>query len=161
MRKIIFGFIFVFAFSFSVSAQNNQARKVDEFANIPCDEYLARINALVQELKNLPDSKGYIFVYEGKESRQVYDKNNKYTGEKYISPQFGLARNVIKKIGMRLKLQGSDIKRFIFINGGFREKFTVEFWIVPNGVIPPKPAPTLEKMKYRKGKPNGFCIFFP
>jgi hypothetical protein len=49
-------------------------------------------------------------------------------------------------------------QNFEFVVAGFRENFTVEFWIVPNGVTPPEPSPTLTKMKYRKGIPAKFCL---
>jgi hypothetical protein len=48
-------------------------------------------------------------------------------------------------------------EKVLFISGGFRENHTVELWVVPNGANPPKATPTLESMKYRKGKPVNMC----
>ncbi len=48
-------------------------------------------------------------------------------------------------------------EKIVFIEAGFREKLTIEFWLVPLGAEPPKPNPTLKKMKYQKGKPLDLC----
>lgn len=148
----------IMSFAVISFAQYTEARNVDEFGNIYCDDYLARIDVLLVELKNSPDSKEYIFVYEGKTRMALYDKNNKYAGEKYILPHFGQALKTIETMKKRMKLYRVDMKRLFFIKGGFRKNFTVDLWIVPKGAPPPKPTPTLNKMKYRKGKPSGFCL---
>ena len=49
-------------------------------------------------------------------------------------------------------------EKFVFVESGFLEDFKVELWNVPDGATPPKPTPTLKRMKYRKGKPVGFCL---
>jgi len=46
------------------------------------------------------------------------------------------------------------MEKWLFINGGFRENFEVEFWLIPNGAAFPKPTATLETMTYRKGAPR-------
>ncbi|HQU84444.1 MAG TPA: hypothetical protein PKY59_15005, partial [Pyrinomonadaceae bacterium] len=52
-----------------------------------------------------------------------------------------------------------SLENFSFIEAGFRENSTIVFWNVPKGAEPPKPTPTLKKMKYRKGKAKGFCLY--
>ena len=59
----------------------------------------------------------------------------------------------------RIKFRRFDEKRIVFIEGGFREKFTIELWVVPDGKLPPTSTPTLTKMKYRKGKPQDSCKY--
>jgi hypothetical protein len=50
--------------------------------------------------------------------------------------------------------RGVDAKRIVVINGGYREEWTAELWIVPKGATPPNPSPTLaaKDIRFRKGK---------
>lgn len=136
----------------SVFAQ--EARKIDEFGNESCDNLRNLLDIFFAELKSSKDEKGYIFVYEGKLLVPLYNKENKT-----IYPQRGEAEAEIKFIKQHIKFRGFDENRIVRINGGFRERFTVEFWIVPANVTPPKVTPTLKKMKYRKGKAKHSCMY--
>jgi hypothetical protein len=40
--------------------------------------------------------------------------------------------------------RGIDASRLVFVNGGFREKDSVEVWIVPAGAEPPRATPTVQ-----------------
>jgi hypothetical protein len=44
----------------------------------------------------------------------------------------------------------------VLIDGGYREEFIQEIWIVPNGAKAPIPTPTLQEkdIKFAKGKPR-------
>ena len=44
--------------------------------------------------------------------------------------------------------------RVVVIDGGFRETWTADLWIVPKGASPPTPTPTVkpEDIRYRKGR---------
>ncbi len=141
----------------TVFSQTEEARKIDEFGDTNCEDYLARADAMEITQANNPNSKIYIFVYEGKLKKSIYEKG-KDVHYRWVFPQFGLANETIKTIKSRLIWRKVPIKNYVFVNGGFRENFTVELWLAPNGAESPKPTPTLEKMKYRKGKPTGFCL---
>jgi len=142
-------------FALPVFGQENEARKFDEFGNIPCDEYLARMDAAIVEAGNNPGGRVYVFVYEGKERRAVYKRKGGY---QTVLPTRGSAKSRIESVRKYLKRRNFDPNRFVYINGGFRENFAVEIWSVPAGAEPPKASPTLGKMQYRKGKPARFCI---
>lgn len=43
-----------------------------------------------------------------------------------------------------VKEQGIDPERIVLIEGGFKEKLTVDLWIVPTGATLPKPEPTAD-----------------
>jgi hypothetical protein len=45
-------------------------------------------------------------------------------------------------------------ERITVVTGGFREKFTVEIWFVPQGETNPKPTPTVEgkSVRFKKGR---------
>lgn len=144
-------------FAVSVFGQAEAARIFDEFAFINCDEYLARMENIYLEQKNNPGVKVYFIIYEGKMKMPVY-KNDKVIKSKYILPQFGMAAARIRSMKKWLYLRKAARENFVFVNGGFREEFGVEIWLVPPGGESPEPTPPLKKIKYRKGKPKGFCL---
>lgn len=160
MNKVIAGFLFIVTFASSISAQIKEARIIDKFGNVSCDDYLSRMDNFWSNLNNSPNAKGYIFIYEGKLATGNYDKKGKYVGNKYISPKIGEAKERIKTMKTRLELSKYSLEKITFIEAGFRDKYAVEFWVVPDDVIPPKPSPTLDKIKFRKGKPQNFCSGF-
>lgn len=144
-------------FAASLYAQNGEVRKIDEFGSDNCEMFAARADLMVQTQADNPNAKIYVFVYEGKETIPVYKKSELVEWKK-ILPQFGLAKARIQAMKNYLKFRKVRLENYVFANGGFREDFRVEIWLVPPGAQPPKPAPTLGKMKYRKGKPGSYII---
>lgn len=152
MKKIIAVLLFNFLLGISVFAQ--EAEKIDEFENIPCDDYLARMDNAMVTAQNYPSSTVYVLVYEGKELRYNDRKNKTET----VLPARGTAEKKILSMKKYLSLKKFPGERFAFIEAGFRENLTVEIWRVPEGASPPKSSSTLKEMKYRKGKAFGFCL---
>jgi hypothetical protein len=159
MKSQLFSFLFLISLVFSVSAQNKEVQKIEEFGATNCCDYRARMDNLFIEIDKSYDAKGYVFVYEGNIEQRVYDKNGKYKETKDVPSEKGSAEELIDYFKNHLLLRRFSPEKIVFINAGFREKYTVELWLVPNGVNPPKPTPTLEKIKQRKPKhkPFGFC----
>jgi hypothetical protein len=52
--------------------------------------------------------------------------------------------------------RGIPADQVIVIDGGYAEEWHAELWVVPPGATMPTPGPTIpiEKIKFRKGKPN-------
>lgn len=148
MKVIILTILLLFFYS-CVLAQ--EVRKIDEFGDLSCDDITLRVGDFFEEVKNLDNSKGYVFIYNGKLDYRAKKKSN--------YPHQNEAKAEIENIKTRIKFYYFDKNRIVLIDGGFREKFTVEFWLVPNGATPPKPTPTLKKMKYRKGKAEPSCKY--
>jgi hypothetical protein len=146
MKHSILLLIFYFIF-FAVSVSAQEAIKVDEFENLPCDELGGRIHNVFAESAESKDSKIHIIIYQGKLLRPSYNFQNKT-----IYPRRNEVKAEIENIKSRISIFKLDKSRFVLIEGGFRERFTVEVWLVPNGAIAPKPTPTLKTMKYSKGK---------
>ena len=155
--KLFIGLICFIATASSAFAQAPEAIKIDEFGSVQCEDYLARMDYLISEANNNPSSRVFVLVYEGKTQRYKYRNGIDFTIESVL-PQYGLASARIRSMKKYLPLRGVSTERFVFIKAGFRENFTVEIWGVPAGSIEPEPTPTLAKMKYRKGKPAGFCL---
>lgn len=138
-----------------------EAKLLDEFEGNGCEDYLGRLDYVGSVVAENPDSRVFVFVYEGK-TRQVIQKPNSKYVENYVLPQYGLAgiRIDTMKKGLTWRYRSNnrfDLKRVVFVNAGFRERFNVAIWLVPKGVPEPLPTPTIGKMKYRSGKPYGFC----
>ena len=141
----------LFAFAPFVSAQNKEARKTSEDEELTCEEIDLWLRNLESDLENEPGATAFIIFYEGKHGIYYPEK------EKYLLPRFGESAARTQTMQTRMSFLRLDRKKFICIDGGFRENYTVEFWIVPDRATPPAPTPTLEKMKYRKGKPADIC----
>jgi hypothetical protein len=102
------------------------AVKVDEYSKANSEEEMARLDMFTLELQNRPNDEGYIIVYAGRTSRA------------------GEAKAIIKRILKYLVMQrGFDRARLVTIDGGRKEKVTVELWAVPEGATPPKAKPTV------------------
>jgi hypothetical protein len=132
---------------------SQEARKIVDDSNVSCEEHLSRMDLVTIEAQNDPTTDVYVLVYEGKEKRY-----NQVTKKQELSlPAFGSAKANIRSIRKYLKTRGAPLERFKFVSAGFMENATLQVWVGPRPSVPPKPEPTLRKMKYRKGKPIGYC----
>ncbi len=138
MKKQILILLISLSLVITVSAQNNTVRKVDNINSFICDDLKARVYNFATEIINVKYAKGYIIVYEGK-----FDNN---------LPRKGEANSRIELIKKHFKFLRYSTENIVFVNAGFRENLIAEFWLVPKNAEPPKPSPTLEKIKHRKGK---------
>lgn len=130
-------------------AQNSdQARAFDKFGNVCCEDEKARLDNFMVQLMNEPNTHGYIIFYEGRRYASCYDKrpNIPRRGE-------AVARAARMKPYL-IDMRGLAANRLTVINGGYREEWMAELWIVPNGAPPPVPTPTLQAkdIKFRRGR---------
>ncbi|MDQ3800446.1 MAG: hypothetical protein M3384_13440 [Acidobacteriota bacterium] len=139
--------------------QQREAEKIDDFEATSCDDYRGRLDRLLVSVNNSSGAKGYVIVYPGNLKQFIYDRNWKNKGIKYVKPAANYARELIGYFKSHLRLRRFPAERIVFIEGGFREEFTIEFWLVPKDAAPPTPTPTLKKIKQAKpGKyAEGFC----
>ena len=140
----------IFVFTPTYFAQTNEVKMIHSFEEFGCEELKLKTHEFVNEIDRNSDAKGYVIIYEGK-YRQHIPKTN-YLTFRYSLPRVGEADSRINLIKKQLLFFNYPVKNIIFINGGFREKLTVEFFVVPKGAQPPKPAPILNKIRYKKGK---------
>ena len=156
MKRQLFSFLLIFLFVFNISAQEKETRQVGKLSSYwQCEKVRMVVDSFLIELQNNPQSTGFIIVYEGKYSEQIYDKGKLKT-RTYL-PRYGEAFYRTQIIRDHIKLRRFSPDRVLFINGGFLQEHEIEFWIVPNGAELPKPNPTLDKIEYRKGKPLWKC----
>ena len=154
--KFLIVFLFFFAFASFAPAQTKKARKLFDLSTFDCEELKIRSYDFAYEINKASRSKGYVIVYEGKDQKSVYDKNGKFEKYKYIFPLRGQLNQRIQGIRGMLNFIKAPLEQIKIVNGGLREKFAIEYWIVPNGGKSPRPMPTLNTMKYRKGKIHKF-----
>ena len=107
--------------------QSNQAapRMLYSSAHTNASCELATVfTGLAIELKNSPDANGYIVIYSGPNDppgllhRHSLGTRNVLVNEQHISPD-----------------------RIIIMNGGSRETFSAEYWLVPKHTPPPQSGP--------------------
>lgn len=127
--------VFAAATNFVTAQESRSAIKYEELGDMPTDDLLARIDYFLLKANEYPKSKVCIIGYNDKETpRGNFLK--KFYGEKdYMVNR----RGVIP----------SDL---IVIDGGYREKYWVEHWIVPNGAELPTPTPTVQSPKFEKNE---------
>ena len=134
--------------SHSPSAQNADQLRFDKFGNICCEDEKARLDNFVIHLMKEPGTQAYIIFYEGRRYASCYDSRPRI-------PRRGEAEARAARMKPYLvDTRGFDANRIVVINGGYREEWMAELWIVPSGANPPKPTPTLEAkhIRFRKGR---------
>lgn len=135
----------------SVIGQAQMAsQKVDEFGITNCDDWMARSENLSSKIREDESSLGYIVYYGGRVNIQPY--GSWYTRR---LPRRGEAFARAAAIKSRyIDSFGIDGNRIILLNGGYRENWTVELWLVPKGSRPPPPTPSLKEseIRFRKGR---------
>ena len=84
------------------------------------------IDMLRSAMQKSSNSKGLIIVYCGKTCR------------------YGEVEAHLRGINLSLGFKGVKIEDFIILNGGFREKLTVEYWVIPENACVPIPNSTVK-----------------
>lgn len=111
-----------------------------------CETEMAHLDSYALQVQNTPEYRAYIIVYGGK---------------------YGTARHEVSQRKMRIrrylvKNRGLEPERVRVVGGGFREKITVELWLVARGAKLPAPTPTVlpKNVKYKKTKLQFTCSSF-
>ncbi len=145
--KILFHFRFFLsliclsAFASTTVAQEKQrALKFDEFHDVVENQFYSdrdelsfrqRIERFSKQLEKERGVKAYVIYYKARISNS------------------DVSRDFINQInGIKYRIQNLDeikVEETVIAEGGYRERNTVEFWIVPKNAEPPAPTPTLEK----------------
>ena len=150
-------FLCILAFTSNAFAQQ-EARKYDEMGQLYCDDAKSRLDFFAIQLQKEPGAKGYIIFYGGKTYlRGVYNKKARRYVEVRLLPIRGEAQLRIAPWKPYLtNSRGVEESKIEVIDGGYRQEFTIELWIVPSGAKPPPLLPTLKEteIKFRKGKVN-------
>ena len=120
--------------SFQISfGQKEEAILVDSSGYQNSEIASLKIDMFRNELQNIPSSIGYIIIYGGKVNK------------------VGEIEAHLRGINYAFDLKKIDKSKIKIIQGGFREKLTFDYWVVPQGACPPLPTPSIgiEKVKFR------------
>jgi hypothetical protein len=165
MKKQFFIFLLLSSFAFSVSAQKKEARQIDEFGIISCEDFEMRMSILLTELQNSPNSKIYVVYYGGRLRKEnVWNvKTGNLDKIKLSYPHRQDGFNRAKSIPHYLtteetypaEIRKSLKDKIILIDGGFRQETMMEIWLVPKDAEPPKSNPNINEkdIKFRSKKP--------
>jgi hypothetical protein len=128
--------------------------KFDEYGDICEEDEMARLDNFAIQLQANPDFVGYVVFYGGRcYSSCRYD----YPRHRPRYPRRGEAQARADRIKPYLvSTRGIETDRIVVLNGGFRESWTAELWIVPKGPPPPPLTPTVKAsdIEYRSGTPT-------
>jgi hypothetical protein len=117
--------------------------KLDEFGDLNCEDEMARLDNFVIHLQNTPSAQGYIIFYGGRRFRSRL-------------PRVGQAAARAGRLKPYLvNRRGFPADRIVVINGGYKENFVIELWVVHAGATPPAPTThtvPASQIKFRKGK---------
>lgn len=111
-----------------------------------CETEMAHLDRYTIQVQNNPKHIAYVIVYGG---------------------QYGTARHEMRQRRARIrrylvKNRKIEPERVRVVNGGFRDKVTVELWIVACGEKLPKPTPTVSPtdVEYKRTKLQFTCSSF-
>lgn len=104
-----------------------KAKKIDEYSSLISkeNEYLRLDNAATQ-LQKEPGGNLYVISYGGKMSRP----GASVAASNRVKDYLVVTRDI-------------DVGRIVTIDGGKRDKPTIEIWLVPIGADPPEPTPSV------------------
>lgn len=153
LLRILYFVTFLLVCNFAVLSQENNSKPESILSNSStCEDIKLRLDYVAVSLQNSGTNKLNIIFYEGKYYAQ-FGKNGKNT--KNILPKRGEAEaRVDEMIDYLVNQRGVDQSLITKINGGFRENFNAEFWVISNNSKVPKLSPTVDskEIKFRKGK---------
>lgn len=115
-------------------AQNKlKANLYDSYNYFGAEDGNREIGMFSDEVKKSPSNTAYIILYGGRINK------------------LGELDAHLKGIGASLFYHGVEERKTVFVKGGFREKLSIDFWIVPENACPPLPTPTIdfEKVRFR------------
>jgi hypothetical protein len=102
-------------------------KKFGSYGAFPPKEEGSRLNAFAVELKNQPGAEAYLLAYGGRrghagEALELATRSKEYLVES----------------------RGIDARRIVTLDAGYREKLTIDLWIVPTGHARPVATPTVD-----------------
>lgn len=100
--------------------------KFDEYGEQPFEDEKARLDNFAIQILNTPELNGHVIVYAGRKATVA---------------QAQIHANRIKNY--LLSVREVDPNRVSVVDGGHHEDFTVQLHVIPNGIAPPEPMPTV------------------
>jgi len=108
------------------SGDPHAIRKFDEYSDLAIKTERKRLNNFALQLRDEPNTQGFIIAYAGRRAR---------AGE--ASARADQAKNYL------VKTHDIGSARIVTIDGGYREKLTIELFVGSKGGTAPAPSPTV------------------
>lgn len=102
------------------------AQKIDSYESGSISNERAKLRILAEQLLQQPGSQGYVLFYSDRRGASRAARAAAERAKAYL-----------------VKEHGTHVGRIVIVEGGQKEKLTVELWIAPMGSTPPKPEPTI------------------
>jgi hypothetical protein len=106
----------------------------DSYGRIPFEDAEARLDNFALELHNLnegkPHYRGFIIVYAGRSARAAEAGTTAACSKTYL-----------------MSVRNFDSDTIVAADGGYRDEFQVELYIIPNDAYPPQLMPTVSPKK--------------
>ena len=153
MRILLIAF-FLFVGAVQIGAQESKARLFDTISHeLPCGDAEARLDLWFAELTGkVPDAKGVAIYYEGQYQQTKYSRGGEKMGRRMVAPVSGEAQHRVRWLQLYTNFRGFPKDRLEFVFGGYRATFEINLWIVPRGSAYPKPEPSVDQMRFRRGE---------
>lgn len=105
------------------------AQKFDEYGDVSCERERTHLASFRQQLENQPGSQGYIIVYGGRSyGHRLPRRGEREARASRITDYFSSTDWI-------------QTEKVAVVNGGFRETWSAELWVVPAGAASPQPTP--------------------
>jgi hypothetical protein len=101
-------------------------RPFDQYGALDFEDEAARLDNFTIQLQSEPTAQAYIFAYDGRNGKEGQAEARANRAKNYM-----------------VKVRGADRERIFVVAGGFRDDMTFELVLVPPGVEPPEPTPTI------------------
>jgi hypothetical protein len=112
-----------------------KSTKVAEYGKVKPAEEKAILDKYAAELESDPSAQGYIISYETPRGPKMEAFTAANNGMQYLVKQ--------RKI---------DSSRLLPLDGGYREQFAIELWLIPSGAEMPQATPTIDPSKVKPAK---------
>jgi hypothetical protein len=99
---------------------------LDEYGDLSFDKEKARLDKLATQMKDKPDTRGYIIVYAGRRALVGEAQARAERAKDYLVSEFGI-----------------ECGRVVAMDGGYREELSIEIWFGSRNAPAPTPYPTV------------------
>ncbi len=106
------------------TAQSASATKFDSYENLTTDDEAAHLDAFFEALRQQPNLRGYLIGYKQASVAPGVLLRRLYGDQRYL-----------------IEMRGVAPDRVVVIEGGYKQKSTIELWLVPNDAAPPTATP--------------------
>lgn len=113
--------------------------KFDEYGAINCEEEWARLDNFTTQLQTTETARAVVIVYGGRRGTRRDEVQARIS---FIKHYLTVRRSI-------------ERRRIVIYNGGFRETFTTELWIIPGGVetkLLVNPTVIGKDVKFKRGR---------